>query len=47
MYGVNQHHLVEIYDTKIIHYCWFGGNEKPELIKNVLKVGKLIVLTTK
>ena len=28
---------------KIIHYCWFGGNEKPKLAKNVLKVGRSFV----
>ena len=25
---------------KIIHYCWFGGNEKPEIIKNCIKSWK-------
>lgn len=25
---------------KIVHYCWFGGKEKPDSVKNVLKVGK-------
>ena len=24
---------------KIVHYCWFGGKEKPDDAKNVLKVG--------
>lgn len=22
---------------KIIHYCWFGGNDKPEIIKKCIK----------
>ena len=22
---------------KVIHYCWFGGKEKPELIKKCMK----------
>ena len=25
---------------KIIHYCWFGGKEKPEIVRNVLRAGK-------
>lgn len=26
---------------KIIHYCWFGGNEKPEIIKKCIESWKL------
>ncbi len=22
---------------KIIHYCWFGENEKPQLVKDCIK----------
>lgn len=25
----------EIIMSKIIHYCWFGGSEKPPIVKNV------------
>ena len=27
---------------KIIHYCWFGGNEKPALIKRCIESWKKI-----
>ncbi len=22
---------------KVIHYCWFGGNEKPEILKKCIE----------
>lgn len=25
---------------KIIHYCWFGGNEKPEIVKKCIESWK-------
>lgn len=25
---------------KIIHYCWFGGNEKPDIIKKCIESWK-------
>ena len=25
---------------KIIHYCWFGGKEKPEQVKNCIESWK-------
>ena len=29
---------------KIIHYCWFGGKEKPKQVKKCIEVGKSIYL---
>ena len=28
---------------KIIHYCWFGGNEKPELVKKCIESWKKVL----
>lgn len=32
---------------KIIHYCWFGGNELPEESKDILSLGKDTVQITR
>ena len=32
---------------KLIHYCWFGGNELPDLALKCIESWKNIVLTTK
>lgn len=29
---------------KVIHYCWFGGNSKPELVQKCIESGNNIVL---
>ena len=28
---------------KIIHYCWFGGKEKPEVVKNCIDSWKRLM----
>ncbi len=28
---------------KKIHYCWFGGSPLPDVVKNILKLGRNIV----
>ena len=30
---------------KIIHYCWFGNNEKPELVKKCIESWKKFLPT--
>lgn len=32
---------VELKIPKTIHYCWFGGKEKPEIVKNCIDTWKL------
>ena len=29
---------------RIIHYCWFGGKEKPEIVKRCIKSWKDILV---